>query len=155
MWSQHFRGIWLRFAMICSDDDTSRAAAALIPPRGRSEVVISRADLATCQIRSVTLISLDEVMDIEIEELRRRGLITVLELRTLGDTELDRLLRPHKIHQIEAVIATLTRCAENPNAESKRKEAAQSAIAEIRLALAQCLDRLARIAMASAPKMRA
>lgn len=94
-------------------------------------------------------------MDVEIEELRRRGLLVALELRTLGNTELDRLLRPHKIHQIEAVIAALTHCAENPGAEAESVEAAQSAVVEIRWALAQCLDRLARIAAASAPKMSA
>jgi len=94
-------------------------------------------------------------MDDEIEELRRRGILTVLELRTLGDTELDRLLRPHKIHQIENVIAALTRRLESPQIETETVEAARSAIAEIRTALAQCLDRLARIAMASAPRKSA
>lgn len=98
-------------------------------------------------------------MDTEIEELRRRGILTVLELRTLGDTELDRLLRPHKIHQIETIIAALNRCAEAPETEThvedEHAEAARSAIAEIRSALAQCLDRLARIAMMSAPKLSA
>lgn len=81
--------------------------------------------------------------------------MTVLELRTLGDTELDRLLRPHKIHQIEGIIAALTRCAEQARPEEQHAEAARSAIAEIRSALAQCLDRLARIAMMSAPKLSA
>jgi hypothetical protein len=92
-------------------------------------------------------------MDVDVEELRQRGLLIALELRTLGDTTLDRLLRPHKIHQIEAVIAALTEFAARCEAEAESLEAAQSAVAEIRWALAQCLDRLARIAVAAAPKM--
>lgn len=94
-------------------------------------------------------------MDVEIEVLRRRGLIAVLELRTLGDTDLDQLLRPHKIRQIEGMIAALTRCAETPGASPEWMDAAHSSIAEIRWALAQCLDRLARAATAAAAKMRA
>jgi hypothetical protein len=88
-------------------------------------------------------------MDQQIEEMRRNGLIAGLELRTLGDTDLDHLLRPHRIRQIEGIIAALTRCTETPDAAPDVLNAAQSAIAEIRWALAQCLDRLAQTAMAA------
>jgi len=94
-------------------------------------------------------------MDEKIEELRRSGLIAVLELRTLGDTELDQLLRPHRIRQIEGIIDALTQCAETSGAPTEWMDAAHSAVAEIRWALAQCLDHLARAARAAAGKMSA
>jgi hypothetical protein len=89
-------------------------------------------------------------MDGDIEELRRHGLLIALELRTLGDTELDRLLRPHKIRQIEAVIDALARHPDAAaNAGAERSEAAETALAEVRWALAECLDRMARVVLAS------
>lgn len=95
-------------------------------------------------------------MDAEIDELRRRGLLVALELRTLGDTELDRLLRPHKIRQVEAVIEALAQHADDAaTVDGKRHEAAQTALAEVRWALAECLDRLAQVVLASAPKLSA
>jgi RecB family exonuclease len=95
-------------------------------------------------------------MDGEIEELRRRGLLVALELRTLGDTELDRLLRPHKIRQVEAAIDALVRRADAAAmAGPEQVEAAETALAEVRWALAECLDRMARVAMTPAPKLSA
>jgi hypothetical protein len=95
-------------------------------------------------------------LDGDIEDLRRRGLLIALELRTLGDTELDRLLRPHKIRQIEAVIESLSQHAEAAaSREPERIEAVETALAEVRWALAECLDRLARVVLDTAPKLTA
>jgi hypothetical protein len=77
-----------------------------------------------------------------IEELRTRGLIAVLELRTGGDSELAHLLRPHKIRQIEAIVVALSRCAADGGSRPEWREPALGAIAEIRGALAVCLKSL-------------
>jgi hypothetical protein len=77
-----------------------------------------------------------------IEELRHRGLVAVLELRTGGNSELSHLLRPHKIRQIEAIIIALNRCAADGTAHPEWRDPALNAIAEIRGALAVCLQRL-------------
>jgi hypothetical protein len=77
-----------------------------------------------------------------IEELRNRGLIAVLELRTSGDTELSHLLRPHKVRQIEAIIVALSRCAADGGEHAEWRTRALNAIGEIRAALAVCLKRL-------------
>ncbi|MGE5539198.1 MAG: hypothetical protein ACM30I_11310 [Gemmatimonas sp.] len=77
-----------------------------------------------------------------IEELRHRGLVAVLELRTSGDSELSHLLRPHKIRQIEAIVVALSRCAADGSGHPEWREPALQAIGEIRSALAICLQRL-------------
>jgi hypothetical protein len=78
-----------------------------------------------------------------IEELRHRGLVAVLELRTGGDSELSQLLRPHKIRQIEAIMVALSRCATDTAVHPEWREPALTAIAEIRDALAVSLKRMA------------
>lgn len=77
-----------------------------------------------------------------IEELRHRGLVAVLELRTGGESELSRLLRPHKIRQIEAIMVALSRCAADTAVHPEWREPAFAAIAEIRDALAVSLKRM-------------
>ncbi|HTI88872.1 MAG TPA: hypothetical protein VL966_19895 [Alphaproteobacteria bacterium] len=77
-----------------------------------------------------------------IEELRHRGLVAVLELRTSGDTELSQLLRPHKVRQIEAIVVALSRCANEGATHPEWREPALAAITEIREALAVCLQRI-------------
>jgi uncharacterized protein YicC (UPF0701 family) len=70
-----------------------------------------------------------------IEDLEKRALRIIWELRATRGNELAEAIKSHRMQRIEEMLQTLKAHAERPNAPAEQRSAASNAIAKIRSSL--------------------
>jgi uncharacterized protein YicC (UPF0701 family) len=75
-----------------------------------------------------------------IDDLRKRALTTIWEIRTTDGNVLAEAIKPYRIRHIENMLAALKSRVEQPNASEEQRRAASDAIAEIQALFRHALD---------------
>jgi len=76
-----------------------------------------------------------------IEDLKKRALRIIWELRTTKGNELAEAMKPHRIQRIEQPLEALKSHAEQPSAPAEQRNAASNAVAEIQSLFRSTLSR--------------